>query len=104
MKVVKVAQRAQQAAEEEKRKEEEAAKDAAASAVNKGYDSSTPPKTKMQQQQQQQKSMFSDMFSPQNIHSIRTTIAMLKQDPQTAPLFADGSMDKKLAMVPSKRF
>ena len=46
----------------------------------------------MQQQQQQQQSMFSTMFSPQNI-------AMLKQHPQTAPLFADGTMDKKLELV-----
>ena len=42
--------------------------------------------------QQQQQSMFSNLFSPQNI-------AMLKQHPQTAPLFADGSMEKKLSMV-----
>jgi len=46
----------------------------------------------MQQQQQQQQSMFTKLFSPQNI-------AMLKQHPQTAPLFADGTMDKKLELV-----
>ena len=46
----------------------------------------------MQQQQQQQQSMFTKLFSPQNI-------AMLKKHPQTAPLFADGTMDKKLELV-----
>ena len=46
----------------------------------------------MQQQQSQQKSMFSNLFSQQNID-------MLKQHPQTARLFADGEMEKKMAMV-----